>query len=245
MGYAASGTDILARLSDRQNPPDVEAVFSDIQETYGVDHIVYHALNVRGLTQDGPFLRLTYSDAWINRYFAENYFRVDPVVEEGTRAFMPFNWTDLDWKSKQRRDFWEDAGGHSVGMCGLSVPIRGPDGQHALFSVSSSRDKKDWNRQMQEQLRELHILAHYLHQAIIAKEGVDVPPPVASLSMRERSVLQWSAAGKTSAEIATILGIAERTVRVYLDTSRHKLSASNRTHAVARALGLGLIHPPD
>jgi len=76
-------------------------------------------------------------------------------------------------------------------------------------------------------------------------EGVRKPLEVVSLSVRERDVLQWAAAGKTTDEIATILGIAERTVRVYLDTARHKLGASNRTHAVARALGTGLIHPPD
>lgn len=240
-----AGQDILDKLAENEGPLDIGAVFDDIRDTFEVDDVVYHAINVRGLTQDGPFLRLTYSDAWINRYFDKNYFKVDPVVEEGARAFLPFNWNDLDWSSRRRREFAEDALAHKVGISGLSVPIRGPDGQHALFSVSTLRDAADWDRQMREEARELHILAHYLHQSVIASEGADVMPNVAPLSVRERVVLEWSAAGKTTSEIATILGIAERTVRVYLDTSRHKLNATNRTHAVARALCLGLIHPPS
>lgn len=236
---------ILDKLSEARSASDLSNVFDDIRTAYGVDHLVYHAVNVRGLTKDGAFLRLTYDDEWINQYYAQDYFSIDPVVEEGSRAFMPFSWSDLDWSSKGRREFAEDARGHSVGVSGLTVPIRGPDGQHALFSLASGSSEKAWERQLSEHLPQLHTIAHHLHEATIRIEGVNAPLEVVSLSIRERDVLQWAAAGKTTDEIATILGIAERTVRVYLDTARHKLGASNRTHAVARALGTGLIHPPD
>jgi len=202
-------------------------------------------LLIFGLTKDGAFLRLTYGDEWISRYYEQDYFSIDPVVEEGKRAFMPFNWSDLDWSSKKRSEFAEDAKGHSVGISGLTVPIRGPDGQHALFSLTSGQSEKSWERQLSEHLPDLHTIAHHLHEATVRIEGTSKPLEIVTLSIRERDVLQWAAAGKTTDEIATILGIAERTVRVYLDTSRHKLGASNRTHAVARALGIGLIHPPD
>jgi len=236
---------ILDKLREARSAADLSAVFDTIRSSYGVDNLVYHAVNVRGLTKDGAFLRLTYDDEWINRYYAEDYFAIDPVVEQGSRAFMPFNWSDLDWSSKRRAEFAEDAKGHSVGASGLTVPIRGPDGQHALFSLASQRSEKSWERQMSEHLPELHTIAHHLHEATIRIEGANAPLKIVTLSVRERDVLQWAAAGKTTDEIASILGIAERTVRVYLDTARHKLGASNRTHAVARALGIGLIHPPD
>jgi len=245
MAGGTTALEILDKLREAQNSDDLSAIFDAIKATYGVDNLVYHAVNVRGLTKDGAFLRLTYDDEWINRYYTQDYFSIDPVVEEGTRAFMPFNWSALDWSGKKRAEFAEDATGHSVGISGLTVPIRGPDGQHALFSLSSSRSEKSWERQLSEQMPELHTIAHHLHEATVRIEGVRKPLEVVNLSVRERDVLQWAAAGKTTDEIATILGIAERTVRVYLDTARHKLGASNRTHAVARALGTGLIHPPD
>lgn len=237
--------DILDKLTSAREPGDMAPIFDAIRTAYGAENIIYHAVNVRGLTMDGAFLRLTYSDEWIAQYYGQDYFKVDPVVEEGTRAFMPFNWSNLNWDSKRRKEFSEDAKGHSVGTAGLTVPIRGPDGQHAIFSLATSRSDHSWNRQMREHLAQLHSIAHSMHEATIRVEGVATPSTIISLSDREREVLQRAGSGKTNDEIATLLAISERTVRVYLDTARHKLNATNRTHAVARALGLGLIHPPD
>ncbi len=236
--------DILDTLATVGEPKDMTGIFDSIREHYGIDNIVYHAVNVRGLTKDGAFLRLTYSDEWITQYYQQDYFKIDPVVEEGARAFMPFLWSQLDWSSKRRQEFIEDATAHSVMAAGLSVPVRGPDGQHAIFSMTTDRTDHAWVRQLRAHLPDLHSIAHSVHEATLRVEGVAAPEAI-SLSNRERDVLQWAGAGKTTEDIGEILGIAERTVRVYLDTSRHKLGAANRTHAVARALSLGLIHPPD
>jgi DNA-binding CsgD family transcriptional regulator len=61
------------------------------------------------------------------------------------------------------------------------------------------------------------------------------------LSKRQREVLEWIAAGKTDWEIAAILRISRRAVKFHLDHVRKKLNATNRAHAVARAISLGLI----
>jgi len=61
------------------------------------------------------------------------------------------------------------------------------------------------------------------------------------LTDREREVLTWVGRGKTSSEIATILGLSERTVNFHCDQAVKRLDAVNRTQAVAIAIGLGLI----
>jgi len=61
------------------------------------------------------------------------------------------------------------------------------------------------------------------------------------LSKRQREVLEWIAAGKTDWEIAAILRISRRAVKFHLEQGRKKLNATNRAHAVARAIALGLI----
>ena len=48
-------------------------------------------------------------------------------------------------------------------------------------------------------------------------------------------MVRWTSEGKTSAEIAIILGLSEHTVRCYLESARHKLGAANNTHAVNKA----------
>lgn len=61
------------------------------------------------------------------------------------------------------------------------------------------------------------------------------------LAEREREVLAWTAIGKTSFEIAIILGLSEHTVNHYCMSAAAKLGANNRAHAVAEALRQGLL----
>jgi len=63
------------------------------------------------------------------------------------------------------------------------------------------------------------------------------------LSKRERECLLWIADGKTSAETAKILNIAEATVTFHLQNVTKKLGASNRVQAVVKAISSGLIQP--
>jgi LuxR family transcriptional regulator, quorum-sensing system regulator BjaR1 len=61
------------------------------------------------------------------------------------------------------------------------------------------------------------------------------------LSKREVECLYWTAAGKTSAEIATILDLSEHTINNYLVAVCQKLNSVNRAHAVAKAMRQGII----
>jgi len=63
------------------------------------------------------------------------------------------------------------------------------------------------------------------------------------LNDREIEVLTWAARGKTSAEIASILGLSKRTVDFHLDNARGKLNAATRTEAVIKAATGRLIEP--
>jgi DNA-binding NarL/FixJ family response regulator len=61
------------------------------------------------------------------------------------------------------------------------------------------------------------------------------------LTGREREVLTWVGRGKTSSEIAIILGLRERTVNFHCDQAMKRLDVTNRTQAVAKAIAQGLI----
>lgn len=63
----------------------------------------------------------------------------------------------------------------------------------------------------------------------------------AVLTDREAETLTWAARGKTSSEIAKILGLCKRTVDFHIDNARLKLSATSRIHAVAKATARQLI----
>jgi DNA-binding response OmpR family regulator len=68
-------------------------------------------------------------------------------------------------------------------------------------------------------------------------------PRTVDLTDREIESLTWAARGKTSSEIATILGLTKRTVDFHIDNARLKLNASSRMHAAVKAAAGGLIEP--
>lgn len=68
-------------------------------------------------------------------------------------------------------------------------------------------------------------------------------PKQVTLRQRELETLTWAARGKTSAEIATILGLTKRTVDFHIDKARGKLGVATRTQAVMKATTGRLIIP--
>lgn len=69
------------------------------------------------------------------------------------------------------------------------------------------------------------------------------PPDQTPISPREREILHWMLAGKSNWEIGMILRISEWTVKNHVQHILKKLQASNRSHAVAKALSMGLLDP--
>ncbi len=68
-------------------------------------------------------------------------------------------------------------------------------------------------------------------------------PKAVVLNDREVEVLTWAARGKTSTEIARILGLTKRTIDFHIDNARDKLGAATRTEAVLKAATGRLIEP--
>ncbi len=71
----------------------------------------------------------------------------------------------------------------------------------------------------------------------------DVGIELATLTDREREVLQCAARGWTNKQIGAHLSISDRTVQVHLQAIYQKLGANNRVEAVLRGLALHLIKP--
>ena len=68
-------------------------------------------------------------------------------------------------------------------------------------------------------------------------------PKTVALNDREVETLTWAARGKTSAEVAQILGLTKRTVDFHIENARTKLGAATRTEAVLKAATGRIIEP--
>lgn len=91
-----------------------------------------------------------------------------------------------------------------------------------------------------QQMMELTYVSIHVFERLSDIRSLDIRVNE-QLSDRELDCLNWTSAGKTSSEIAGILGLSEHTVNHYLNRATKKLDTVNRTQAVAKALRVGLI----
>ena len=90
---------------------------------------------------------------------------------------------------------------------------------------------------------DFEILATIIEARLGTGPRHDVWSRRVALNEREAACLTWSARGKTSTEIANILGLAKRTVDFQIATACRKLNAATRTEAVVKATCNHLIDP--
>lgn len=115
-------------------------------------------------------------------------------------------------------------------------PLRLQVGRHRYFVLFSAEraEKIDQDRLVGAQMRCCYALSQIPE---MLRAAVTQDP----LSDRERECLIWVSEGKTTDEVALILGVSGNTVNSYITNAIQKLSASNRAMAIATAIRSGII----
>jgi LuxR family quorum sensing-dependent transcriptional regulator len=122
---------------------------------------------------------------------------------------------------------------------GVYFPCHDPAGRRGAVGFFGSRQLPSATDLALLHLLSLHAFSHLYLLMRDQEETV-------RLSARERECLIWTARGKTSAECAVIMGVAESTVVGYIAALSRKMRAQNKTHMVAIAFEKGLLtHPND
>lgn len=217
--------------------PDLESRIARVRDEIGASHLLYHWVNAGGeLIGAG-----TYTEAWRAHYIAENYQAVDPVVRAAAQGFHVIEWDQLDWSGKRAQKLAIDAARFGIGSNGLTIPIHGPRGQLAHLSATLEGSPEEWARFKDDNGRALILLGHFVNQKVLEICGYLEISEEISLSPRETDALRYLAMGVNRGRAADQLGISEHTLRVYIESARHKLGAANTTGAIAKAVRLGLI----
>lgn len=226
----------VERMEKAATRDDLFRLTFELRDHYAIGHVWYRWVNA----ETDAYEAGTYSREWAERYARAGYLRVDPVVQGCFQRAHPVIWKQLDWSSRAARELMADAIAHGIGTQGYSIPLRGPNGQFALFTANDTCADEVWARFCNDNMRDLMVVAHYFNQKTLELEGI-TGPTGRTLSPREADSLTFLALGYSRAQVATTLEISEHTLRVYVESARHKLGAMNTTHAVARAMALGLI----
>lgn len=111
-------------------------------------------------------------------------------------------------------------------------------GGGTIFAFTNLPSPLDAKRQKYIEILMPHMCVSAI-AAYCARTKKDTQP--ANLSPRQLEVLMWIAKGKTSRDIGQIMNISEKTVNAHTATVLERLHASNRAHAVACAIDLGIL----
>lgn len=167
------------------------------------------------------------------------YDAAENALGSALRTARPFTWQHLG-KTTADPEQADDRGRAVLARAGirmgLGIPVFSSGSARGLVAFGGDRPLPDI-----DEVGRLSLGAIGLFDRMMT---LDKPIPSMSeprLTMRERQCLTWIGAGKTSVEIAAILGLSEHTVNQYVTSGCQKLGAVNRAQAVAKAIRLRLI----
>lgn len=244
--------DFVEKLASLGSIEQFESALADFLSGYGFSRFAYLGGRLRPLINPAasyfvapPICAFRYEEEWAARYEQQVYLHDDPVV-----AFCMHNSTPLVWSEHTRTEGAPDRQVQVMKEAydfrltqGLAVPIHGYQGEFGILSVSCQESEREFRKLIDAHTHIIHLAALHFHSALQAK----LPSPVMagekpSLTAREIEVLQWIAHGKSSWDTSVILRISERTVKSHLEHAMRKLNVYNRTHAVTKALNMGMIY---
>jgi LuxR family transcriptional regulator len=179
-----------------------------------------------------------YPTEWQERYVQQGYVQVDPTVQHGCRKNTPLVWSDSVFA--QAQEFWEDARSFGLRFGWAKACIDG-GGVRGMLTLARSGSPLT-EQEVQHNEMKMRWLAHVAHVALsqifTTRQAEQMQP---NLTAREIEVLKWTADGKTSADISSLLAVSENTVNFHVKNAVFKLQTTNKTAATVRAAMLGLL----
>lgn len=175
---------------------------------------------------------------WTEHYTKNNYYRYDPIAAWAERTYLPYEWSEVTYDAERNPRAREvmDAGRAFKRNAGFVVPAFRPDRPTGVVTMCGERPDLDVATK-----RAIHFICVYAYSKAIelaANQPVEAAP---TLSVGEREVLIWTAAGKSAWEISEILGISQDTVNWRLKQAYNKLNVVNKVQAVVAAIRIGVI----
>lgn len=218
---------------------DVFRFMKRVTEAFGSRFFMVMTLPARTtLTISGSSVITNWPPELIAFYDREGLLTASPVIERLRNSTVPFHY-DTSRINHGRKDGKNDQVVEAFNNHGMTrgayFPVHDSLGQRGAISFSGERDMFGF-----EEMVALSYICSHVFDSLAALKEMDRRPGE-SLTDREIDCLTWTAAGKTSAEIAEILTLSEHTVNHYLNRATKKLDTVNRTQAVVKALKTGLI----
>ncbi|ADI92637.1 LuxR family transcriptional regulator AbaR [Acinetobacter oleivorans] len=232
--------DLLSASLMVKNEYQLFEVVKSTASKLGFDYCAYGMQSPLSIAEPKTIMLNNYPEAWQKRYVKQQYVRVDPTVQHCMLSLQPLVWSSQSANTQSQKDFWEEARSYGLNV-GWAQSSRDFIGTRGMLTLARSTDQL-LEKEQKAQYTNMFWLSQTVHSSIakIVNE-TEFAQFNLYLTNREKEVLRWTAEGKTSAEIAQILGVTERTVNFHLCNSMQKLNVNNKISAAIRAVMLGIL----
>ena len=240
-------TRFVTNLIDSTTVPEVRQTFFDAMASYGFEHTFYAARFLLSLPTS-----VFHEEVEIFNNFPTDF--VDTLVAHE----IPSGSRWASWALRNSGNISLATLAETYGGDGLSETAseRGLAGGRLLslkdkvlrshgavilnprLGISVIEADEVWE-QNADDVRALCWIMHMRMATILRRRSAAI------LTKRQREVLEWSSAGKTVAEIGTIIGVTAATVEKHLRLARESLGAGNTALAILKAHLTNQIFTPD
>ena len=241
MAHSKTLSTFFTQRVEAEEAVELVSVLTEMCDLFGWTNATYFGSGLQGTELGEDTLITTYNRDWINRYSDQDYKYIDPILSSGRQSLLPLDWSEIHKNSPVLKAFFGEARELGVGRSGLTVAVRGLNGDSSLFSINSDEEGQTWQLQKADILSDLTYLAHLFHKVVVSRQNPGHYDDRPKLTRREGDVLRWAARGKTAWETGRILNIKEKTVSFYISNINFKLNVATKTQAVAKAISERLL----
>jgi len=180
-------------------------------------------------------LDVSLPDGYIDLYFQKKFQLTDAVLCEFLNHLSPVNWASMERKY-----------GYDYPASMLAIDFNLRDGwTHGIIDTGTMDCTVFYlgGPQADPGIRSQALLTYIIpfYAEAFKRAFGTAGRPIRRLTHREREVLKWIKAGKSSWEISVILKCSKRVVDFHVNNLKHKLNVVSRAQAVAVGLKNGII----
>ena len=232
----------LERVTDAQKLDQVWLALVETMDHYGFDRLLYGYTRSRlgksfGERADNLMLS-NHPPEYLRLFIESGLYQQAPMVKWAAENVGACSWSWLrdnaDHLTEAERRIialnrkYGITAGYSVSFKDISIRAKGAIGLVARPGLDQDDVDAIWRRHGR-------IIVQMCNVAHLKITGLPHPTQRRPLTARQREVLEWVGEGKTTQDIATIMGVSKATVEKHLRLAREALDVETSAQAVLKA----------
>jgi len=236
--------DHLEKLLVADDVGEIWSMHCDQMASFGFNRLIYGFTRFRATQNfgslDDTLVLSNHDTAYLHSFLGAGLFSDAPMVKWALESVGACSWrivaeramsgqlSDAERKVLELNRRFDVVAGYSIGFPDTSARAKGAIGLCARPGLNQDDVDAIWA----EHGRDLWVLNSIMHLKMSALPFSTMRRPLTS---RQREVLEWVGDGKTSADIAQILGLTTATVEKHLRLAREALEVDTTAQALLKA----------